>query len=72
MVSCKQSRTLQEFIDDNFLFQVLHRPTRGVVLLDTVLTLQKRSQNRLRLEAAWAATIMSWVHDLKEQRPDKE
>lgn len=52
MVSCKQSRRLQEFIDNNFLVQVLHRPTRGVVLLDVVLTAQKKPQKTLRLEAA--------------------
>ncbi len=37
-MSYKQSRRLLEYINDNFLVQVLDRPTRGEVLLDLVLT----------------------------------
>jgi len=37
-VSCKRSRRLVESIDDNFLVQVVDRPTRGEVLLDLLLT----------------------------------
>ena len=37
-VSCKRSRRLLESIDDNFLVQVLDRPTRGEALLDLLLT----------------------------------
>ena len=37
-VSCKRSRRLVESIDDNFLVQVLDRPTRGEALLDLLLT----------------------------------
>ena len=37
-VSCKRSRRLVESIDDNFLVQVMDRPTRGEVLLDLLLT----------------------------------
>ena len=36
--SCKRSRRLMESIDDNFLVQVVDRPTRGEALLDLVLT----------------------------------
>ena len=38
MASCKRSRRLVESIDDNFLVQVVDRPTRGEVLLDLLLT----------------------------------
>ena len=37
-VSCKRSRRLVESIDDNFLVQVLDRPTSGEALLDLPLT----------------------------------
>ena len=33
---CKQSRRLLESVEDNFLVQVLDRPTRGEVLLSLV------------------------------------
>ena len=36
--SCKRSRRLVESIDDNFLVQVVDRPTRGEALLDLLLT----------------------------------
>ena len=36
--SCKRSRRLVESIDDNFLVQVLDRPTSGEALLDLPLT----------------------------------
>ena len=38
MANCKRSRRLAESIDDNFLVQILHRPTRGEALLDLLLT----------------------------------
>lgn len=38
MSSCKLSRRLLETIDDNFLVQVLDRPTRDKTSLDLVLT----------------------------------
>jgi len=38
MVGCKQSVTLLESIEGNFLVQVLDKITRGEVLLDLVLT----------------------------------
>jgi len=38
MVSCKQSRSLLECINDNFLVHILDRLTRGEALLDLVLT----------------------------------
>ena len=37
-VSCKRSRRLLESIADNFLVQILDRPTRGEALLDLLLT----------------------------------
>lgn len=38
MTDCKQSQRLLECVEDNFLVQVLDKPTRGEVLLDLVLT----------------------------------
>lgn len=38
MASCKRSRRLVESVDDNFLVQVVDRPTRGEALLDLLLT----------------------------------
>ena len=38
MVSCKRSRRLVESIDDNFLVQVVDRPTRREALLNQLLT----------------------------------
>lgn len=35
---CEQSRRLRQYIEDNFLGQVLDKPARGEVLLDLVLT----------------------------------
>jgi len=35
--SCKQSRRLLEHVEDNFLIQVLDRPTKGEALLDLLL-----------------------------------
>lgn len=37
-VNCKQSKRILESIEDNFLVQVLDRPTRNEALLDLVLT----------------------------------
>ena len=34
MVGCKQSSRLLECVEDNFLVQVLDKPTRGKALLD--------------------------------------
>jgi len=39
--SCKRSRRLLESTDDNFLDQVLDRPTRGEAVLDFLLTSAK-------------------------------
>lgn len=36
MAGCKQSKRLLPFFEDNFLVQVLNRPTRGKMLLDLV------------------------------------
>ncbi|KAK4831258.1 hypothetical protein QYF61_016728 [Mycteria americana] len=36
--SCKQSRRLLEYIEDNFLIQVINNPTSGGALLDMLLT----------------------------------
>ncbi|KAK4831255.1 hypothetical protein QYF61_016725 [Mycteria americana] len=38
MESCRQSRRLLEFIEDNFLTQVTDTPTRGEVILDLMVT----------------------------------
>lgn len=51
MVGCKQFRGLLESIEDNFLFQVLPRPTRGEVLLDLVLANTEGSLQGIRSEA---------------------
>ena len=62
MVSCKRSRRLVESTDDNFLVQVVDRPTRGEVLLDLLLTnAEEVTIKALRLEAAWAAVTMPWL-----------
>lgn len=54
-MSCQQSRSLLESIDNNFLVQVLDRPTRSEVLLCSPTW--RRWQKRLRLEAVWAAML---------------
>lgn len=41
MTSCKQSRRLQEFVEDNFLVQVLDSLTRGELLLDFLTNAEK-------------------------------
>ncbi len=56
--SCKRSRRLVESIDDNFLVQVLDRPTSGEALLDLPLT---NAEEASTLEAAWAAATMPWL-----------
>jgi len=38
MVGCRQSRILLEYIENNFLNQVIHSPTRGDVILDLLVT----------------------------------
>ena len=38
MASCRQSRRLQECIEDNFLGQVIDSPTRGDAILDLMVT----------------------------------
>ena len=54
---CKRSRRLMESID-NFLVQVLDRPTSGEALLDRPLT---NAEEASTLEAAWAAATMPWL-----------
>ena len=58
MVGCKQSVTLLESIEGNFLVQVLDKITRGEVLLDLVLTNAMTSLKKLRFEALWAVKMM--------------
>ena len=62
MASCKSSRRLVESIDDNFLVQVLDRPTRGEALLDLVLTDAEQTIKEVNTEAVLGCSN----HDLVE------
>jgi len=48
MVGCKLSKRLLESIEDNFLVQLLDKPTRGEVLLYLVLTSAEEISTEVR------------------------
>lgn len=48
----KQSKTLQEYVDDNFLLGVIEEPTRRGAMLDLVLTNKKGLMGNVKLKGS--------------------
>lgn len=61
IAGCKQSRRLLEYIEDNFLIQVLDTPSSDEELLDLVLTNEDNLIKEVKIEAVWAVANMPWV-----------
>jgi len=48
----KPSRKFQEYVDDNFLLQLIEKPTRRGVLLDLVLTNEEGLVGNVKLKGS--------------------
>lgn len=58
--SCKQTRSLLECSENNFLVQILDKLARERALLDLVL-ISAEELKKLRLEVVWAVVTMPWL-----------
>lgn len=56
----KQSRTFLEYVDDNFLLQVIKEPRRRGAILDLILTNKEGLVRNMKFKTALAAVTMKW------------
>jgi len=70
MASCKQFRSLPESINDNFLVQILDRPTRRKALL---LSNAEEALKGIKIRGSLGCSgCPGWVCGLEERGPGKE
>ena len=60
MAGGRQSRRFLEFVEDNFLVQVIDGTTRGKVLLDLVLTNAEESVREVKIGGSLRCSDHAW------------